>query len=728
MMKTTPHVLFNDIRHLVHSLHTFQIPFSQYGIVEIPDEKYKGWAVSLALFENGSFNGSFAHLQRQYSWNARVVSQCPEGNHVNLMEILESKWRYLDPLTLNPDAGDRVRNHYILGARDQEHAQRLLDDLTNFLTPGIHARPVLLVDKEIKKSRVSFFWKIVGQQPPISVLRDAERVWWGPMFPESFDRRVQYYEEWPYETEDPEILTYKIDWNDKKQIVLLGKHEPERLVVKFESAKIAEFNPLIDVSNIHVKKKQTIELKASPPGETLKFNVELKLVDKDFQQSCIDQINRLKLEIKATEALLARMESQNEEIDDDFLVPEPLFLYYQDRAEEGSVPDEIRRLILEWTDQKKDLESLQYQKVKGRSLPPELFPEKMHNFMLTDRSLANIKESDIPPPILAYLQELKDREYSSQEEFLNAVKTKILDNASFVRYRNHILQHTARKVKDSIDVHIITTPGALPNRIKQNGDFLGLRLRNYPPPVAMGCSFELLPKWASHNLHLFVRQNQNLDLYPRLKEGPEAAHKLSEVLFSKNQANMETSIVLLITTSRGPIHAYQLDTRSFKPLYDSFKLECALDITLGNPGMIKIGNDAGQQLLTTITNNFHSCIKETAEKKLERQKERLKKQLESQGKRIQQRDEILSGFGLELNDIDRSLAGIGGLIPFFLDSLNQLKSVLYTFKGDVNQLKALANKFMKLDETISKLKTEEQLLQAARERIKERVNKINKLW
>jgi len=298
-------------------------------------------------------------------------------------------------------------------------------------------------------------------------LRQAARVWWGPL---TIDPS-EVYIEWPWSLELAPWLLERIDWGEEGPVVLLSHPdldgsaaentgtEPEVLVMK-RPDQLLGFSPLIDVTNLHARTRpaRVAEAILVPPNQ--EFEVELKLIGRSSGSEKVDRIKELRNEIKTLQLLLARLQDQNPgpgNIDD--FVPEPLFLY-QGRSARGlgegaMLPDALQRLILEWTDQPGDLGRLRYQCLAPGTLPGEM-------------------------------------------------------------------------VSPDEQVHVLTTSGAIENTTA--AERVSLRLRNYRPTEGGIVAFDLLTEWAEFGLYLFVPQGQHLRLYPEMTANEFTATKLAGAL------------------------------------------------------------------------------------------------------------------------------------------------------------------------------------------------------
>jgi hypothetical protein len=69
------------------------------------------------------------------------------------------------------------------------------------------------------------------------------------------------------------------------------------------------------------------------------------------------------------------------------------------------------------------------------------------SFTLTEQSLDNLREEGLPNKILEKLEALKDQEFNTEDEFLEAVR-KVIGNDQTVSYKQQILQHAADDIAE----------------------------------------------------------------------------------------------------------------------------------------------------------------------------------------------------------------------------------------------------------------------------------------
>src|SRR5207249_3260065 len=106
-----------------------------------------------------------------------------------------------------------------------------------------------------------------------------------------------------------------------------------------------------------------------------------------------NRITELSQEIEAKEAIRDQMLRRREPAEAIEVSPEPLFLIAETPDLYGEVPDELRRLLLEWADQAEDLRSLYYMKLEPATLPEGLFLRGSPIHVLTTGAALGMKES-----------------------------------------------------------------------------------------------------------------------------------------------------------------------------------------------------------------------------------------------------------------------------------------------------------------------------------------------
>ncbi|MFQ5931864.1 MAG: hypothetical protein ACE5MM_05625, partial [Nitrospiraceae bacterium] len=80
--------------------------------------------------------------------------------------------------------------------------------------------------------------------------------------------------------------------------------------------------------------------------------------------------------------------------------------------------------------------------------PPEAAASAdQSRFKLTERSLDNLRQEGLPDEIVDKLEALKDREFNTEEEFLEAVRKEI-GNDLTVSYRTQIVKHAVDDISE----------------------------------------------------------------------------------------------------------------------------------------------------------------------------------------------------------------------------------------------------------------------------------------
>jgi len=361
------YVIFEKIQYLLQALYTTRRNETFPLKVKEINQKNGGWAVSLQQFGNNISRSLFERLCSQYGWRATVVERLPSTHEVQLAEIIDREWHYCDPLRLDQT---ELSRSYILGAQNSQQAQYLLKYLTGCHTENISARPLIVPENDVSNTGFPFLWEITVTEdtpthPPLFLLQEAQRTWWRTV--ELYHEQIKIFVEWPYQL--PEDYLRHLDWGKDARLVLISRHESP-IVVRISNDD-PTFYELIDVAEVQVGKRHTISVNPAPVGN-LNFKVDLKLVQNPSpRQIYADRISELTVEIEAKQALKELLQDQSEDIDTSDIVPEPLFLY---AGKKSNIPFELRRLLIEWSDQEQALRSLQYQKIDWQSLPQGIMP------------------------------------------------------------------------------------------------------------------------------------------------------------------------------------------------------------------------------------------------------------------------------------------------------------------------------------------------------------------
>ncbi|HEX3045581.1 MAG TPA: hypothetical protein VHY08_12555 [Bacillota bacterium] len=305
-----------------------------------------------------------------------------------LATIIDQGWLYRDPQRYEPFVSDskvlgftpdRKEIQYLIAARTSEKAQILLDLLTGALVTGIKALafPLEPVDGTMP---FKYFWRVESANPPVPalVLQSADQCWWGPISP-----GLEIFLPYPWSLElDPRLVSLIYPRNDG-DFILLNHPEQRRNGSKPQAYRVRrmdgvpEFKSLIEIANLKVSERAAEETDVIPDESSREFDVELKLVEKTAKAQIEDHIKDLKLDIRAKQLLLARLEYKApESYGSQIETPEPLYLYEHTPGDEirgtDLLPSQLERLIMEWTDQTGELGNLQY-----TALEPGVLPESM---------------------------------------------------------------------------------------------------------------------------------------------------------------------------------------------------------------------------------------------------------------------------------------------------------------------------------------------------------------
>ncbi|MBN1138313.1 MAG: hypothetical protein JXM73_17120 [Anaerolineae bacterium] len=350
-----------------------------------------GWALPVTICGDRQ---QFEHLTRQYEWVVTVVNGPPAGKGIALWKCLEGAWAwtYHDPCKIRqayesfsaettwhslriPVSPLEETIRCLLGARDQAQAQVVLAVLTEVFAMGIRAVPI--VPRFISPdSGFSFFWDVSMDDLMPVVLRAADRAWWrlGSSGP------IEIYQEWPYTLWLPKACLSKIDWGLTSGFVLLSRNEPQIIVLEVPKGQ-PSFREIIDIARPEVGEHRTLQMRSDPVGESpLKFQFQLKLVKEDRHYSLLNRARELEAEIETRQKALDSIREELRPEEDQQAAPQPLFLYH---GAESDFPYQLRRLLLDWSDQPEDLCALRYMKLDSARLPVGFFPDHRVIHILT---------------------------------------------------------------------------------------------------------------------------------------------------------------------------------------------------------------------------------------------------------------------------------------------------------------------------------------------------------
>jgi hypothetical protein len=362
------YAIFGRVDHMLSALHVCggdSMSRFPSWVVEAPE---RHWAIPLRLIENSRH---LPHLARQHGWDVQVAPAKPAGRDVPFRDCLKDiwAWTYRDPNETDPDPEPRAsENTYLLGARDVSHAQEILNMLTDLLTWPIHAVPFLLTGVG-QVSPYQYFWLVNMDRPALTVLRSAQRAWEGPL---GIGSSVQIFEHWPYSLRIPPEHLHRIDWGSETSFVLLSPEPPKILLLRRpkDAPDLAE---LLDASDLCVPRSDNLEPVILHGGASpLRFRVDVKLVEEDPRSALAHRIELLNEEISVKSQVRSWMEKRGSIHEEESPFFEPLFFY---SAPPGEIPFELRRILLEWSDQAQDLRALCYQKLDTSSLPEGIFPK-----------------------------------------------------------------------------------------------------------------------------------------------------------------------------------------------------------------------------------------------------------------------------------------------------------------------------------------------------------------
>jgi hypothetical protein len=349
------HAVFTRVRDVLEALHHC-CGDGQSTISEVVFESRPGaWAVKEDELKN------FTQFAKQYGWAHTFTTfrDTKSLRRVPLASLLAGQFHYVDPLSGRGGPATRESDllynpfndntEYIVGARDDAEAQRLLDLLRVSARSGIQAVPLALKPA----GPYHFFWLLSGDAAPHLALREAPRAWWGPAGAGS---NAAVYVQWPYSIEVPDSLLQRIPWGKPQSLVLLNKDQPEVLIVEPASTN-GPTTELVEVGELTSGHVATLTADDTPNESS--FRVDLRLIRKaePKKRDQLAELVRRRDEISLEIARLSgdiELSSTRE--------PEPLHIYYSDSATE--IPDELQRLLVEWTGQPGDLDAVQYLKLE----------------------------------------------------------------------------------------------------------------------------------------------------------------------------------------------------------------------------------------------------------------------------------------------------------------------------------------------------------------------------
>lgn len=393
------YAVFGQVSHLLEALQVCGgdegTPFP-HSLIDMDDGR---WALRRRWIKNSEH---LEHLAGQHGWSLEVVEVKPAGDEVPFRSCLQDAWlwTYRDPYRPGEERVEPSQYQYLLGARDPLHAQQILYTLTNLTTPDIRAIPLVL-DSVAESSPYIYFWAVTMDRLELTALRAAERAWYGPLGYGS----VQIFAQWPYRLRIPPEILHRFDWGPGARLVLLSPEPPEVLALR-RPEREPVFAELIRVAKLQVPRCDDLELLALDAGKSeIQLSVNIRLVEGDPRNVHEERMAMLREQIHAMQALLDWMRRRTRQPLPEPAVLEPLFIY---SAPPGSIPLELRRLLLEWSDQAVDLRALRYQKLAPSPLLSDLYREGEDIHVLTTAPAVATPGSrlgDIPPDLGLRLRE-----------------------------------------------------------------------------------------------------------------------------------------------------------------------------------------------------------------------------------------------------------------------------------------------------------------------------------
>jgi hypothetical protein len=631
------------------------------------------WAVPLGPLED------FADEAKKLGWKHRVATGKLRGDPFPLERLIvgeADEWCYRDPHAPLSGADGRrdngrvlitrydphAQSDYLLAASGEEGAARLLRVLTGLLAQGLSAVS-LSAEGQLP---FDFFWRVTAERPPMTALHAAARAWWGPIG----QGDVTIYKQWPYDWEIADRLLHRVPWNVPRGVVLLGKDSPQ--VIKLAPSPGGTFErELSKVARLRVGEVRLA--RASDADTSNRFYVNLRLLPSGLLRRLPERITELERQIKAKQLLLERM--RDEELLDEGKpepLPQPLFLYYPERDRPLELPSQLRRLLVEWAGQltrgrQADLSALRYLKLNAAdSFPPGL------------------------------------------------------DGGAS-------------------EVHVLTTAAALGEEVDVRAETVGLQLLDYQPRSGGLVWFELLPEWAEHQLHLFAPHERRLNLYPRFQPSPYAAGKLGHALFGAPTHDWRRHVFLLVPTTDGQLSACHIPKAQFRPFVNAVEWECALDVDRYPLKTVETRiKQHSEQMVATLEESFTGSAVKLAKTLLSRRRQELradimsrkKKQTEifdraaaaleertrQEQKKLSERREELDTLHEQVEQIESSLAGLGGAVQSLQETQDELLRVLNAAHAGTAEAQGLFSRHKLL---VAELKRAEDELSMAKAALRE---------
>src|SRR5262249_13216298 len=162
---------------------------------------------------------------------------------------------------------------------------------------------------------------------------------------------------------------HRIPWGSETGIVLLSKNLPAvaQLQLAPDGQAFSEYLGAVEL--IRGGAQVSMPIVRPQPNAQTKFKVDIRLGGPDPRVAARKRVDDLRREILAKQLLLEHMVAQGFETEREDMVSEPMFLYAQVESDQGKIPAEIQRLLVEWADQPEDLGSVSYAFVPGDTLP-----------------------------------------------------------------------------------------------------------------------------------------------------------------------------------------------------------------------------------------------------------------------------------------------------------------------------------------------------------------------
>lgn len=228
-----------------------------------------------------------------------------------------------------------------------------------------------------------------GRHPPRAAFDAAGRAWWTSAAER--DRGSPVFLPYPYKCDLSRDDLDRIDWDVDRGFVLLNPDDGPYLVPIADDAPATL--PLIGVAAVTADPRPAAVIE--PDDEPRAgFDVTLRLVPRDRAGSptarILERIRELDLDIDQRRQLVDRLTGELT-LESDSLPTfyTPLFAY-RDR---GEVPVELRRLVVEWADQKA-LRELQYARIRADSLPARIAAGCDFHVLLTPTGVTGRPEQD----------------------------------------------------------------------------------------------------------------------------------------------------------------------------------------------------------------------------------------------------------------------------------------------------------------------------------------------